>query len=203
MKRFLYIPLVAVALLAFSCASMGKSLVEPGEKYKQLVVGKLVFVVDYLGATRYGISFEGERTRDLTIYVFNVGTQELHKVYTYGDKGLFYAGNLPPGDYFIAAVEFNTMSSSARGIFRRNQEQLGLFTVEPGKVNNVGSLRFEPAPHVEKYNPSDPNDNRYVWKFILSHEMEYDAVKALYAQEYKDSAWNDFEWNEVSFGPYN
>lgn len=170
MKRFL--ALASIIFLA-SCASY-KFDKEPVNISDTLIVGKVLLQVTESDVNRIPV---GEYTRKMTVHLKNLEDGNVSKISDIESDGYFYTHSLKAGTYHVKKI---VLEDSKKGMIWIDPNMSDVFTVEEGKVNNLGRL---------KWMAGISDGTRHTQFFSGQNE-----VKDFFTKENPSSLWLEKEW---------
>lgn len=168
--------------LFFICCS---SIPEPADQSSTLLIGKIVFSAK--GYENFGSSsINGVHKTGINLTIENIKTNEIY-VLTTGITGIFYSTNLPAGKYTIKKYLFKDSSQNSMSEMTASHNDLLVFQINPGKVNNLGFISWL-AKNGEGV--------------TFNYNNDYSIVHDNFNQEYKNSLWLRYEWINLTLNTH-
>jgi hypothetical protein len=177
MKKILTIVFSAMLVVGTATWFTGcTSLPEPSQGKNTLVVGKLLINFKIDGKFQ---PVNGNYTGGTAIYIQNDERKKIIEIGTQRD-GWILTDKLSPGSYTIQKFLVEHEDTSSRTIFKMTMDGPFRITVQDGKVNNLGDIEV------------DVGDKGYD-----IHVVDFDTVKYDFQNEFIDSAWNNYQWQNM------
>jgi hypothetical protein len=169
---------IAAVVLIGGCASFP----EPGKNNQTLVIGKIVEKGINFDAAQ-GASVNGTNLCNIEISIKELSSGKEIKLISNGD-GIFHSTSMKPGDYELTKFYIRITSGGAWADMWTKPAADKFFTISENRVNNLGGIEWI----------CDKKKGYYYWL-----NKEYDDVKSNFAKTNPDSAWNNANWENVTF----
>lgn len=180
MRRLVLLPLVALLL----CAGCAKRLsMEPASPEDTLVVGRIMLEASGLEEHNGIPTLNGLHENNIELTFRYIPNDETFTVVSkYG--GLFYKSSLQPGTYGLVKLSLKVSGENGYAtVYRSFKWPPFVFTIEPGKVTNLGCLSWH-----EGDDDGGPSVRQDYAPGILREYL---------AEKFPDSAWLARECIEV------
>ncbi|MBN2617698.1 MAG: hypothetical protein JXR64_05235 [Spirochaetales bacterium] len=184
MKKIIVTILIGILLL--SCqTSVLKS--EPSDDGKVLVLGRLTMEA-YNYETYKSSTVNGIHNKKIEMKFKKTNSEEIIKVYTINDLGIFYFKATPETDYELIDLYYhvsNIDDHSWASLRKKYTDKK--FTTSADGVTSLGAITWY----------SDPKENI----FELRVNENYDDFYNLFTKTYKKSEWIDKNWYPKELNP--
>ncbi|MCG8572163.1 MAG: hypothetical protein MJB14_18685 [Spirochaetes bacterium] len=208
MKK-IYIIFLLFIFLFISFGKGKKFKKEPSSRNQTLTIGYVKMVAEgYDGPDKNNnnlnlTGFDGTYNTTLKLFLYNIKEKGGYTVYAKNLKdsefGYFYQLNMVPGEYIITYIGADKKITAGNYVYTYNigGKPLLKFTVEEGKVNNMGEVIL--------YTKQLEADSKLHGTIEVQTEesneynMGFDTVKKWFSDFFSKSEWNNKDWISTDF----